>query len=467
MGGRGPDPLPRVLAVVGAAGRRRARAAGPAGAGLVASWPTRSRCSGPGSCSARVLLLAADRGAAPAAARGCAAAGGRGGADDETEPEGEPFPWALRGLGAAARARRARPGLVHRQLARPGRDRAAATRRAGSTTTGSSRARPTRLDTGSTWQILLLIGTVLLVVAIGSRWLAARRAAVEADVDPDDEQRAEVERLVAAVDAADVELRGSADPREAVLAAYAAMARQLSQGLARRGRGPRPSDTAGELLDHAVGAGLVSGAPAHTLTELFREARFSQHPIGEQARTHRPGVPRRGAQRADGPPWLTCWTSRTTSVVASRALRVGLGAARRSRWPSASARSVPPGCSCRCRWSRWPAAVGGAVPGAGRAGAAPPAPARAAGRQRAVPLLPPGRRGAVLGRGVAAALRPGDPAAAGPAAGHPARRPAPASTSRPTRTRPAGWSATTSGTGSTRTARCPGRASRRASTRPP
>ena len=141
------------------------------------------------------------------------------------------------------------------------------------------------VDTGSTWQVLLLTGTVLLVVAVGSRWLAVRRTAVEVEADPADEQRAEVELLVAAVDAADVELRGPADPREAVLAAYAAMARQLSRGLARRGRGARPSDTAGELLDHAVDAGLVSGAPAHTLTELFREARFSEHPIGEQART--------------------------------------------------------------------------------------------------------------------------------------------------------------------------------------
>jgi hypothetical protein len=93
-----------------------------------------------------------------------------------------------------------------------------------------------------------------------------------------------VESLVQAVDAADEGLRAHADPRAAVLAAYAAMARQLATGLARHGRGTHGSDTAGELLDRAVTAGLVSGAPATTLTDLFREARFSTHPMGEDSR---------------------------------------------------------------------------------------------------------------------------------------------------------------------------------------
>ena len=88
-----------------------------------------------------------------------------------------------------------------------------------------------------------------------------------------------------AVDAADEGLREHRDPREAVLAAYAAMARHLSSGLEQRGQEARRSDTAGELLEHAVGAGLVSRPPARTLTDLFREARYSQHPMGEESRT--------------------------------------------------------------------------------------------------------------------------------------------------------------------------------------
>ena len=95
---------------------------------------------------------------------------------------------------------------------------------------------------------------------------------------------------MAAVDAADVELRGSADPREAVLAAYAAMARQLSRGLARRGRGPRPSDTAGELLDHAVGAGLVSGSPAHDPHRPVPRGPLQRAPDRRAGPDHGPGA---------------------------------------------------------------------------------------------------------------------------------------------------------------------------------
>jgi hypothetical protein len=208
----------------------------------------------------------------------------RGAKDDGTEPEGEPFPWTLRGLGLLLVL--AVCGLVWFVVnsmtpADPARRNPPARLVTG--TPGQRDAGP-GLDTAATWQVLLLVGTVLLVATLGPRWLAARRA-VEVEVDPAEEERAEVELLVGAVDAADAELRSSADPREAVLAAYAAMARHLAQGLARRGRGARPSDTAGELLDHAVAAGLVSGAPARTLTDLFREARFSEHPIGEQARS--------------------------------------------------------------------------------------------------------------------------------------------------------------------------------------
>jgi len=65
------------------------------------------------------------------------------------------------------------------------------------------------------------------------------------------------------------------------------MAAQLSTGLVRRGGSTPGSDTATELLDRSVAAGLLSGAsdgPARALTDLFREARFSDHPMGEESR---------------------------------------------------------------------------------------------------------------------------------------------------------------------------------------
>ena len=71
-----------------------------------------------------------------------------------------------------------------------------------------------------------------------------------------------------------------ADPRAAVLAAYARMETALaSVGLARR-----PSDAPREYLAR-LEAGLGGGrAPAARLTELFEHARFSPHPVGEDLR---------------------------------------------------------------------------------------------------------------------------------------------------------------------------------------
>ncbi|HEY0362254.1 MAG TPA: DUF4129 domain-containing protein [Solirubrobacteraceae bacterium] len=71
-----------------------------------------------------------------------------------------------------------------------------------------------------------------------------------------------------------------ADPRAAVLAAYARMETALaSVGLARR-----PSDAPREYLAR-LEAGLGGGrAPAARLTELFERARFSPHPVGEDSR---------------------------------------------------------------------------------------------------------------------------------------------------------------------------------------
>jgi hypothetical protein len=71
-----------------------------------------------------------------------------------------------------------------------------------------------------------------------------------------------------------------ADPRAAVLAAYARMEAALATvGLARR-----PSDAPREYLAR-LQAGLGGGrAPAARLTELFERARFSPHPVGEDLR---------------------------------------------------------------------------------------------------------------------------------------------------------------------------------------
>ncbi len=165
------------------------------------------------------------------------------GDDAATEPEGEPFSRWLKGLGAlVVFAALGVVWFVISSIDTPAPGEREVRRRI---VTGTGRrGDSSSLDTETTWQVLLLVGAVLLAAWLGSRWLAARQAAELGD-DPVADERADVEALVAAVDAADEGLRSSADPRAAVLAAYAAMAGQLSRGLVRHGRESRPSDTAG------------------------------------------------------------------------------------------------------------------------------------------------------------------------------------------------------------------------------
>jgi hypothetical protein len=199
------------------------------------------------------------------------------------EPEGEPIPWYLRVLAVALVL--ATMGVVFVVVSSLGPiPRPKPPPPAAQTQSSTSGQDAHTLGRGGTSPVALVVVGALLVAAVASRWHAAHAA----DEPPEDgEERAAVRLLVHAVDAAEVELARHADPREAVLAAYAAMAGHLSTGLVRRGGSTPGSDTATELLDRSVQAGLLSGAsdgPARTLTELFREARFSDHPMGEDSR---------------------------------------------------------------------------------------------------------------------------------------------------------------------------------------
>jgi hypothetical protein len=70
------------------------------------------------------------------------------------------------------------------------------------------------------------------------------------------------------------------DTRAAIIAAYTAMERQLvASGTTRH-----PSDTPTDFLMRAMSSSRVSRGSATRLTELFREARFSTHPMPSTAR---------------------------------------------------------------------------------------------------------------------------------------------------------------------------------------
>lgn len=111
-------------------------------------------------------------------------------------------------------------------------------------------------------------------------WLRRRRrarataepAVVELSTVGPDDDAATARR---AVDAALDTLREPADPRAAVIAAYARMEQVLGEQELDR----RSSEAPREYLERVLGAERMPEEPLKTLTALFEEARFSMHAI--------------------------------------------------------------------------------------------------------------------------------------------------------------------------------------------
>jgi hypothetical protein len=133
---------------------------------------------------------------------------------------------------------------------------------------------------------LILLGVVLVVLLIVllARWLTVRRRIGGGGDGTVDGGLAESdgtgEALAGAVQAGRQALADDPDPRTAIIACYAAMETSLGDG----GISRRKADTPTELLQRAAEAGLVQGHAAQTLTDLFGEARYSTHPMGEHQR---------------------------------------------------------------------------------------------------------------------------------------------------------------------------------------
>src|SRR5690348_3376644 len=153
--------------------------------------------------------------------------------------------------------------------------------RAAATATAATHASAQRLPAGhlrvgNPWPLLVLFA----VVALGTAALAfrRRRRAVPPPPEPDVELYAEP--LVAALAAGARVLHDDPDPRTAIIGCYAAMERSLADA----GSPPLMADTPAEVLSRATASGLVRSAPATTLTGLFRQARYSSHPMTEADR---------------------------------------------------------------------------------------------------------------------------------------------------------------------------------------
>lgn len=130
--------------------------------------------------------------------------------------------------------------------------------------------------------LYLVLAAAIALVAYGVIRLLRRRWFSRADVPVADfdELDADVEQLTEAIAAGRRALADEGEAREAVIACYAAMENALSA----QGNGRRAADTPEEFLRRVTGARLIPAEPAERLTDLFREARFSRHPIDEAKR---------------------------------------------------------------------------------------------------------------------------------------------------------------------------------------
>jgi hypothetical protein len=154
---------------------------------------------------------------------------------------------------------------------------AAAARHAGASAGAAGHKPP-----GSPWPLLVLFAVVALTAA-GLTVYRRRRAGplppLDTLADPDAAPLAAP--LAAALAAGARALHEDPDPRTAIIGCYAAMERSLADA----GLPPRMADTPAEVLSRATAGGLVRSAPAATLTGLFRQARYSSHPMTEADRT--------------------------------------------------------------------------------------------------------------------------------------------------------------------------------------
>jgi len=134
----------------------------------------------------------------------------------------------------------------------------------------------------SAWWAALLLGALVLLAATFVMGVVARRrfrrhpwAGRSADgVGAADQAVSD------AVAAAQESLAAHDEVRAGIIAAYEAMVGVLEHRGAHRG----PADTAGDLLDRALGASSVPPVAAYDLTALFHEARFSTHPMSLRER---------------------------------------------------------------------------------------------------------------------------------------------------------------------------------------
>jgi Domain of unknown function (DUF4129) len=121
------------------------------------------------------------------------------------------------------------------------------------------------------WGIVAAAAVVVASVLIAAQHVLRRPRA--ADTGETTEEAPEIRKAIAlSLD----EIEREADPRRAVIRAYA----RMEEILGRHGLARRPVETSLEHLRRALGALQVSGPSAQRLAALFERAKFSPHDVG-------------------------------------------------------------------------------------------------------------------------------------------------------------------------------------------
>jgi hypothetical protein len=124
--------------------------------------------------------------------------------------------------------------------------------------------------------VLIVVGTVIM--SHRQRRLATTWAA-SPDLPDAPSRPGAAESLARAAEVGLAEIGDlSREPREAIIACYAAMERELDRV---PGAAPLDCDTPSEVLARAVGHHALNADSATRLVELFEEARFSPHVMNE------------------------------------------------------------------------------------------------------------------------------------------------------------------------------------------
>ncbi|MCH9669755.1 MAG: DUF4129 domain-containing protein [Actinomycetia bacterium] len=146
---------------------------------------------------------------------------------------------------------------------------------------------PAPAENRDVFGILGAVTIMLFLLSIAGAMIGRRRAEAAAPVSfgvgaPAVDASEDVPGLARATELGLAEIGDpSRDPREAIIACYAAMERELGKS---PGTTPQDSDTPAEVLARAVELRALRADSAAELVELFEEARFSSHVMNEDHR---------------------------------------------------------------------------------------------------------------------------------------------------------------------------------------